>query len=500
MSRILADTAAAAHPARRRWSVRLMVAISCLLLLVVSLAAHVATTAEDFRASDDNLWMYYAGSNLADWDRGQQLNARLVDHLKDAGASSYIVSRAVLRTGYAANMAFTAGVLHATGLASEALRGPGASYDQRIGDGVLFGYMACFTIAAFLVVAALLALRNARVALAWLLGVASILCLTAWVDAGFFILFRTVEPGPHLSNLLNFLLDPGPQFSPFGFTPRNTVYVLSFAIVAFRALGRYGLGYWCIVPLAFVHQSVSALMFALFIGCDVLLRAHVFRRRGVLTGVAAFVLLLAARENLWEVIGVRPGQLALAAVALAVVAGIGWALRRRLVAAHAQVRRRVQAIGEMEADALLLLAGFFLTYPFVFLVVRHLDEFTMVHFWGQLHARIWAHIQPWVLFTAWWALLRRWDDAAVQRRFVPLLGVVLLLLVPKVVSAWSYDYGFRGFRDALAVHERTRDLPFATVREAEEREDRFFYEMARTLDTGEDSLTMLFRRISPGAR
>ena len=474
--------------------------IACLLALVLGLAAHVTTTAEDFRASDDNLWMYYAGSNLAQWDKGQALNAELVADLKAAGASSFIVQRAVLRTGYAANMALTAGVLHAAGLASQVLRGPGAGYDLRIGDGVLFGYMAVFTLALCVALAAVYALRNARIALAWLLAFASILFLSAWTEPGFFVLFRTLEPASHLRNLVEFLVYPGPQFSPFGFTPRNTVYILSVATLSFRALGRYGLAYWSIVPLAFVHQSVSALMFALLAGCDLLLRAQIFRSRAVAAGAAAFVALLALRENLWQVVGVRPTVLAAAALGLAALLGLAWFARNHLVATHRAIRARVATLGEMEADALLLLSGFVLTYPLVFLVVPHVDEFNIFHFWGQLHARIWAHLQPWLLFAAWWALLRRWDDGTVLRRTMPLIALALCLLLPKVVSSRGYDFAFQGFRQALVVHERTRDKPFTTVKEAEEGEDRFFYEMARTLDTGEESLSMLFRKISAAPR
>lgn len=481
----------------RRPAATLAVALACLLAFVLALGAHLAGQAEDLRPSDDNLWMYYAGTNLAHWDRGERLNAQLVSELKAAGASDYIVRRAILRTGYASNMVVTAGTLYTAGRASHWLRGEDASYDRIIGDAVQFGYLAVFCLAAALALAVVAGLRRLDIALAALLSIATAIGLSALSDPGFFILFRVRELGPHIANTWAFLLNPGPQFSMFGFTPRNTVYVLSLAVLALRARGWYGLAYAAVLPLAFVHQSVGALMFALLAGLDALLRPQVFRRPAVSVPAAGFVLLLALRENLWEVIGVGGRVGALAIAGLLALAAFGWLLRGRVLAAHAAIRRWVERVGELEADGLVLAAGFVLTYPVVYLIVPHVDQFTMVHFWGQLHARIWAQIQPWLLFIAWWAVLRR-QDAGRLRRAVPALAVLALCLaLPKAWTSRHLDYSLAAYRKGLVQLETDRVRPFATVQEAEEREDRFFYEMARTIDTGEDSLRPLFQRLAP---
>ena len=199
----------------------LAIALACLLAFVLALAAHLTGQAEDLRPSDDNLWMYYAGTNLAHWDRGERLNAQLVSELKAAGASDYIVRRAILRTGYASNMAFTAGTLYTAGRASHWLRGEGASYDRTIGDAVQFGYLAVFCLAAAVALAIVASLRRVDIALAALLAIATAIGLSALSDPGFFILFRVREIAPHIANTWAFLLNPGPQFSTFGFTPRN---------------------------------------------------------------------------------------------------------------------------------------------------------------------------------------------------------------------------------------------------------------------------------------
>lgn len=477
----------------------LAIALACLLAFVLAVAAHLTGQAEDLRPSDDNLWMYYAGTNLAHWDRGERLNAQLVSELKAAGASDYIVRRAILRTGYASNMAVTAGTLYTAGRVSHWLRGEGASYDKVIGDAVQFGYLGLFCLAAAAALAIVASLRRLDIALAALLSIATAIGLTALSDPGFFILFRVRELGPHIANTWAFLLNPGPQFSMFGFTPRNTVYLWSLAVLALRARGWYGLAYAAVVPLAFVHQSVGALMFALLAGSDAVLRPHIFRRPAVFVPVGGFALLLALRENIWEVIGLRGGVAALAVAGLLAIALLGWVLRRHVLAAHAAIRRRVERVGELEADGLLLAAGFVLTYPVVYLIVPHVDQFTMVHFWGQLHARIWAQIQPWLLFIAWWAVLRR-QDAGRLARAVPALAVLAVCLaLPKAWTSRHLDYTLAAYRKGLVQLETDRVHPFATVQEAEEREDRFFYEMARTIDTGEDSLRSLFVRLAPAA-
>ncbi|MDB5861446.1 MAG: hypothetical protein JWQ76_5135 [Ramlibacter sp.] len=496
MAQSITDTARGTRP-----PATLAIALACLLAFVLALAAHLTGQAEDLRPSDDNLWMYYAGTNLAHWDRGERLNAQLVSELKAAGASDYIVRRAILRTGYAGNMAFTAGTLYTTGRLSHWLRGDGdgAGYDRTIGDAVQFGYLAVFCLAAALALAIVASLRRLDIALAALLAIATAIGLSALSDPGFFILFRVRELGPHIANTWAFLLNPGPQFSVFGFTPRNTVYVLSLAVLALRARGWYGLAYAAVLPLAFVHQSVGALMFALLAGLDAVLRPQVFRRPAVFVPAGAFVLLLAFRENLWEVIGLSGGVAALALAGLLALAVLGWLLRRRVLAAHAAIRRRVERVGEMEADGLLLAAGFVLTYPIVYLIVPHVDQFTMVHFWGQLHARIWAQIQPWFLFIAWWAVLRRPDLVRLQRAVPALALLALCLALPKAWTSRHLDYSLAAFRKGLVQLETDRVHPFATVQEAEEREDRFFYEMARTIDTGEESLRPLFQRLVPAA-
>src|SRR5688572_30309397 len=55
------------------------------LLGMICALAHFQALAVDLRASDDNLWMYYAGVNLAYRQAGDNLNAELIELLDHSG-------------------------------------------------------------------------------------------------------------------------------------------------------------------------------------------------------------------------------------------------------------------------------------------------------------------------------------------------------------------------------------------------------------------------------
>lgn len=91
------------------------------------------------------------------------------------------------------------------------------------------------------------------------------------------------------------------------------------------------------------------------------------------------------------------------------------------------------------------------------------------------------------------------SNSRIAAKSVDSLWMVLLALSLTVfiaiVSGSKLDFTFKRYYAQMESLEKNLARPFATRTEAEEREDRFFYEMARTVDTGTPGLGPLFSQL-----
>ncbi|MGH9905900.1 MAG: hypothetical protein ACRD8U_10015, partial [Pyrinomonadaceae bacterium] len=305
-----------------------MVTLALSLAAFIAVGAHHRALAEDLRASDDNIWMYYAGLNIFHPDIGNYLNEELVSTLSKVGASDFIIRRARLRTGYAHNMLLPAAGIYVAGYL-DSCREPssGCSYDRLIANSILNGYVTNFCAALLITLACVAGTRSTTVSVAFLLTLASLVFLSMLSRPGWFVLFEYRELGKNIRNLFQFALNPGPQFSPFGFTPRNAVYLISLATVAWRSQGHYGAAYASFLLFSFIHQAMAALLFAVVLALDLLLRPHIFRKATVWPLVVAFLTLFVVRESLWEVMALGAKAAAMVGAGVAVVLAAASLLR-----------------------------------------------------------------------------------------------------------------------------------------------------------------------------
>jgi hypothetical protein len=90
----------------------------------------------------------------------------------------------------------------------------------------------------------------------------------------------------------------------------------------------------------------------------------------------------------------------------------------------------------------------------------------------------------------------RFDSAPLTRfRIAAVIAIAVSLVVPAIGSGFKLDFTLESYYAQMESLEKNLARPFATSREAEEREDRFFYEMARTVDTGTPGLGPLFSQL-----
>ncbi|MDX2235655.1 MAG: hypothetical protein NW200_14245 [Hyphomonadaceae bacterium] len=475
-----------------------------LFVTLVYLAGFFETRARDLRASDDNIWLYMTAAELREPARAEGVRRIILEEIPRHAASPEIVTRFEQRAGYRENYFAFSWLMSAVSVAHSS---PGQAalpgYADAISTVTLTTTTLSAVIALLLLIAGLGATGRATYPLAAGITLIVIGALSGVVEPGSFVLFERTDPAVAIDNLWKFTVNPGDQFTLFGFTPRSYLFLLTLVVFAFRWRGWWAASYWAAVPLIFVHQSLAALFIALLVGVDCVLRRSMLIRPAVATAIAAAGLVWAARETLWNYVSPTAAAAAPFAVAAA-LALYGWsvyALGRAVRSGRtpfllkspaflAPLTRLHPALG----DLVVIGAVWVFTLPVSYAITLTLDPVIAKYFWAQIGGRLYSLIYPGLIFAALVVALERLR--VVDRRpYIVAVAVGLAALAP----AWSLAstrYDYTAFRAAMRDVADLIDRPIGEAINFRQ-EAAVYMAAARELDTGEPRTALMFA--PPGA-
>jgi hypothetical protein len=298
-----------------------------------------------------------------------------------------------------------------------------------------------------------------------------------------------------VSNIMAFIANPSGQFSIFGFSPRSILFMLALLVFAWRWCGWWRASYLLTLLLAFIHQSMAALLLTTVLCIDVVIRPRTLVRADVLPWALLAGGVFAWRESLWRYI--LPGEearslwLALAGmVVLSVAVAVLFLTRSRLRTWRRGLSLRLSVLPTCVSDSVLLFVGWLITLPIGYLLARHVGLLEGTYFWYQIHARLLALYQPVIMFgVATWLLMRYRLLAGNRQLVVVALVTVSIALLAMYAARTSVDSEpFLSGMEHLALRTEYSIQGPPTF----DNEAVIYMAMARTLDTGTDYLARIF--------
>ncbi|TCR66940.1 prolyl oligopeptidase family serine peptidase [Rhizobium sp. BK376] len=467
--------------------------VAAIFILLIFSACFARVGVNDLRGSDDNIWLYLTGVQLTHPESADKLDVQLLQASADHGADAESQLRYKMRVDYRKNY-YLSSLL--TGLLAERqpidVGGDLVQYSRRIGK-IFIRSTAIQTAVAL--IALLLGVGLVRrpelmisVALAIsILGISSLIQPSE--NPGNFLFFDPFNKGRVLQNIVLFAINPGSQFSVFGFTPRSTLLLVTLLIFAWRWHGWVVASYILATALIFLHQSMAMILLANLIIIDLVFRPRMLFQVSILPWIVAGTLIFVWRESLWNVVlpdwssvHVVAGSAALAVVIICILSALYarlW-LRKRLPSWFDAVNIN----GKTESLALLVL--WMLTLPIGYLISLKVDYLHGHYFWYQIHARIWSLYLPIiVLGLSCWLVERYWRDVAGYRYLAALAACLLAAIF--VTTATFTGFSLKPFYHQLeAVAGNVGKPIWAPI--GPDQEAEIYMAMAASMDMGRDYL------------
>lgn len=206
----------------------------------------------------------------------------------------------------------------------------------------------------------------------------------------------------------------GSEYSIFGYTPRSQLYLIALAAFLLRWNGAWTAAYAIVVALAVVHQSMAALVLAMFIAIDVIARPYIFNQ-WIIALCAVGIGLELYRETLFADFGMWPfiatmvgaGAGVFAVSALIARSGIRIPFHQTAIRITAPCRRLLERLGPIGSDLVLGMACALGTIPIAIVMCRIADPLSALTFWSWLPIRLMMIVQP-AVFVGLSILLIRW--------------------------------------------------------------------------------------------
>jgi hypothetical protein len=243
-----------------------------------------------------------------------------------------------------------------------------------------------------------------------------------------------------IKRLIHFTIDPGAAFSPYGFTPRNNLSILVLAVFILRWSGKHKLVYLCILPLYFIHSTMTLLLIIHIVALDIFKQRSILRDTKVLLCLFSGMAYGLWRESLWPTVaGSLFTQLILLCMLLlflalvflpdipAVIHKISPGLSRRIITIHTRLR----TLSAPVSDLVLLLFIWLITIPLAWLVSSHMTDMQNFYFWHQVHGRAIGLFQPVICVTLAYAFL----TSIAEKYFSRTLGILLAIWI--AVFSWQ---------------------------------------------------------------
>lgn len=370
------------------------VALALLLALVLGFWLQLQ---KGMAADDDNLWLYYLTQKLTQTELATSYEQQIIDYARAKDASAESLARLEMRRDYGAN--YILPISFGTALSwvwpAPADHGAYSDYLARFMT-TLFSLQ---TLLALLVVMAVVSkLDNKQLKQAVLWGA------LALVAASLLPLDRAsvyMVNDDFWSNLGRFLLFPSTPYSVFGYTPRNTATLLLLAVMLLRWDNKTKAAYLLLLPCYLVHSSLTLLVALHLLAIDMLLHRQNLRQPVTLLAILVGLGYGASRETLWAYVSNQPMVLLAGGFIFAALFSLMVYVKLPTKLENMQMQTPTPWRDIMVLA--MLWGSSFLVYDHI--IRPHLPEQQIIYFWGQVHGRLLAALQPMLFVGISFALL-----------------------------------------------------------------------------------------------
>lgn len=488
-----------------RWS-KVATFGALILFLLATISAFHISGAKDRRGSDDNVWLYYTGVEVAAPEATKKLNAQLIDGLEAIGYEEWLY-RVTARADYAYNYLLPSFIYNRVGALSAWMtdRQPSSDYPQHMANALEYGFLLCFLLSLAIATGGIWLGGNRTILLAYLLtGIVLAAVYMIEIPQPTFILLNRTSLWDGVKHAVAFFINPHSRFSTFGFTPRSNFIMLTMLVFALRWMDRRALAYWVVVALSFVHQSLAGLTLSLLIVLDLIIDPRRLLRWPVIVPIVMGLALFVVRETLWKFVGIELGLSVL--LASMGIVGVFYLFRRstpskwfeQVWLPTARYRASIAGWRPEIQDICVFVFGWLATLIPVMIINAQVSAEQSQFFWGQLHGRILSVMRPNIYFAIVLGLLYWWIQSRPPLAAGRLLHVAVLCVaaVPIVSAVLTRNSAAAVVLSDVRALESRLNAISEPYTEAPSRSDEslWYYAMSREIETSRPGISMLFPR------
>ena len=474
---------------------------SLLIILIAFLSVFI--TGYGVRADDDNIWLYYTGSQIGNSQKNDQLVSMIQKTMRANNETDIAIGRFENRKIYSENYIAVSLIYRTVSSLFPLLPGKlrQANYPHYLSLAMISGFTIAFIIALFITYVVVLCMRDKDIFLAFVLSGTFMAFMSVFFPPGSVDLMNPVE------TVFDFVLRPiqllassHSLVSPFGWMPKSHFIMLTFIVFALRLKGQYAIAYMVLGGLCFVHQSMAGLLFAGLLLTDCVLRPHVlFNIRTFAPLVVVFGVIL-LRERIWHLVGLSREVVIGTAITGVIVMRLLYLKSNSTLLIFGALANKLSGLREFFqkregglSDLYFLLMIWVLSFPIAYIINSNVSYEQSYHFWSIVHGRFLGMIIRPLAFLSLSLLLirtlKRYLDVKVKRTtFLVLLSCTVMIFPITLKSIQGFNNPIGRLEAQLLSLEKELGVPIQRV---SEKENLIYYAMAKTLDTGVDWLKPL---------
>lgn len=453
------------------------------------------------RPGDDSLYLQSIAVSAKSPSRLAELNQELINSLDALGCDDFVLYPVVLRAEYTNNywaasyIQSLAATLHPVDVASMTME----SYSEAVATRSVLGPTLSGLICVVVLAAGLLLIRNSSLFIAAIFGFAIVAslynCLSA-MDMQTLVPYYPERLPEDMSwiaafgRTAYFFINPGPEFSIFGTSPRSNFAILSLVAALLRWDGRLSLSYLMLAVAILFHASSGLIVLALFVASNLAFRPSEIARPAPLISIGICVALEFSQESLGNILGLNFVAMTIVLILSLVLAfglyGLVSNFRSKLVR-YASLPNAMFP-DRITADFVIFLFLWNASLAMILGRLGYLDFTSVAYLWSQFNVRAAGILQPMLIVAIAVFMLRaiKWN----YNWIIPLtLALMLGGLARNHLTLRDPRQEYARNLSKLEAR-RVNTLPYTRTPSAEDQ-DMWYYAILRALDFNENHLGLV---------
>jgi len=343
--------------------------------------------------SDDLLWYFFTGEELAFPTPAKDLKAELASALVRVGAEQGYIVRYELLNRYSTNYPFVSASYAAVGSIIRASLGT-FRFDEYLIATLIITNIVFGVVAIVIVGLVAFTSRNSALIVGFVLAIA-IETLVLPYSAAAFAPFYEAKFLAGVGGALHHLLVPGPELTMLNTGPRNLLAGLTLAVFLLRWSRRFVGSYWLLLCLILVHQSTTLLVICTVVGIDLVLRPRVILKSGV--PIVTAILFGVAREQVWHLTGFSTSTALYLVCLVSAALAVAYLVHRNYLRLPVTLEAWREAVANRPpeiVEPIAFLSVWLITLPLPYFVNKFVDPYQSYYFWSVLHTRSLGVMHP----------------------------------------------------------------------------------------------------------